>query len=1537
MKGDFTRSTFRPEKHYHDVLMQQGRVQLDADWNEELAIGAYLDEVSRLDVIGACGAPKHHGGFRVDIAPGGTDLTISPGRIYVGGLLCESESTPVAANALTATTAVLGQLSVDGVELAAPQWVDVFDAAPGATTSQVVRIVGVAIGTRTVTFDPLAAATLSALTAAGAKPAVRRVASYGTQPLLPAPDLITPGGPGKPGTLTLKDGTYLAYVDAWLLHVIGLDDPDILEPALGGPDTATRAQTVAQVRLHFLDATRITDCTAAPGLPTAFIGSTQPGDRPPTTGRLSARAQPPSAPTDICIIPPDAGYQGVENQLYRVEVHDPGDLKTATFKWSRENGSIAVAWTGATGQVLTVDSTGRDTVLGFASGQLVELIDGTRELQGKPGTLRTLTAPPGETTLTVSGAAVTFTDYPLHPKVRRWDCAQLTTVDTPAGNDGFLPLENGVEVRFEEGHYNTGDYWLIPGRAGAVHDVAWPRDDGGNPLPRPPEGIVHHYCPLALVHVKGTTLDTTDCRHLFPSLTTMCAEDVCFDNANCQLAGATTVQEALDALCEESTLRRHKKHLHGWGIVCGLEVDCGPDPEGPRHHVTVRTGYAIDCEGNDVMVGKDLPVDVLDLVARATQNGGLLREGSGEVCLVLDEQQGAHITFGVEKFDPSSEKSPALLADTLLWDIYNDCLKNLYEFLRSELGAGSTQSGLERPTLNILESFFAQVLNAGSGQFLYISKKEADIAQSFYDKLKAMLESETFCAMFDNAHPFPPYPAALPPIDTIFGVGHHDRIRLRPGKIAEAYTVGGGINPVQPSGYINRYDLTKGILVEQWDPITGAVVNKAQEGQKAGAVVRDVAFSADGGTIYMIAQAPNADNTLFRAGVIHDQGGVTWGNLETICGVQLVTLATTKADLKTVYALGLSKGLYAINPDAVDPNLAPRTPFTARGHLVITDDGMAYATSANGPAASLPAPNYDTFVHFPARMPSDAPGVQFGLVGGDDIAATGTAGAGTVYVVVGTGGARELRAYDAASIAAGKATFVPQPLPDAGAIHLAPFAPNNVLLVSLEDESAIELVDMGTHQLVNQPPLPTQIAPLSLAVNEAGTFAYALNYWSNSITVLPADVLSSKFSFPYAALLEYRREAIMAFRDLLAGFLQYLKDCICDHLLVKCPTCDEDDKLYLACISIRNGAVYKVCNFSKRRYVKSFPTIGYWASILPVIPLLHQRLEEFCCMILPEFFSKYQAPTIDAAGGRPPSRIRYSIARTRVQEAQLANLPAKLRDARGKAGAVAKLVTGSLFSSLLKQPPHPTATFGGVVGQPTASVEQAFQQQGITTTVVSGSPAGLPDVATSIGGFLRTPHAGDVVTLHEQGGKVTFFSVGSPTAPVGADVVAQIKTLTDTVNAKDAQLADLNSQVQALQASHAQIAQLQDQVRALQNPPPGPPGPGKPDPGDPKNPGPGPGTPGGPAAGGGPGAGPAAPGGGEASSPPPTPQASSSGAALMASASERLTPAPSPIPVIGARETPGPVTNAGSPASGLAGPEAATPRGGLLSRLRRWS
>ena len=91
MPGDYSRRLFRKNKHYSGVLMQQGRVQLDADWNEQLDLQLYRTETEAIDVIGRCGVPRQNGGFQIASGTGGHDLTISAGRIYVDGLLCELE------------------------------------------------------------------------------------------------------------------------------------------------------------------------------------------------------------------------------------------------------------------------------------------------------------------------------------------------------------------------------------------------------------------------------------------------------------------------------------------------------------------------------------------------------------------------------------------------------------------------------------------------------------------------------------------------------------------------------------------------------------------------------------------------------------------------------------------------------------------------------------------------------------------------------------------------------------------------------------------------------------------------------------------------------------------------------------------------------------------------------------------------------------------------------------------------------------------------------------------------------------------------------------------------------------------------------------------------------------------------------------------------------------------------------------------------------------------------------------------------------
>ncbi len=99
MRGDFSRQTFTRAKHYAGVLLQQGRVAVDADFNEQQSIVRHRTETEAVDVIGGCGTPldppayAEASGFRIQIAASQTSITIGAGRYYVDGILAENEKT----------------------------------------------------------------------------------------------------------------------------------------------------------------------------------------------------------------------------------------------------------------------------------------------------------------------------------------------------------------------------------------------------------------------------------------------------------------------------------------------------------------------------------------------------------------------------------------------------------------------------------------------------------------------------------------------------------------------------------------------------------------------------------------------------------------------------------------------------------------------------------------------------------------------------------------------------------------------------------------------------------------------------------------------------------------------------------------------------------------------------------------------------------------------------------------------------------------------------------------------------------------------------------------------------------------------------------------------------------------------------------------------------------------------------------------------------------------------------------------------------
>jgi hypothetical protein len=96
MGSDRARITYDPTRKWRGLVAQQGRVTVEADWNEAAAIDAADERAVTLDVVGPVGAP--HGGYAVTATPPASppgsasppssaegDLTVGTGTLYLGG------------------------------------------------------------------------------------------------------------------------------------------------------------------------------------------------------------------------------------------------------------------------------------------------------------------------------------------------------------------------------------------------------------------------------------------------------------------------------------------------------------------------------------------------------------------------------------------------------------------------------------------------------------------------------------------------------------------------------------------------------------------------------------------------------------------------------------------------------------------------------------------------------------------------------------------------------------------------------------------------------------------------------------------------------------------------------------------------------------------------------------------------------------------------------------------------------------------------------------------------------------------------------------------------------------------------------------------------------------------------------------------------------------------------------------------------------------------------------------------------------------
>jgi hypothetical protein len=445
--SDRARISYDPSRYWRGVISQQGRVTLEADWNEADAIAAQERREDLLDIVGPVGTPDN--GYQILPGASGSppgDLLIQEGTLYVGGERMVLDS------------------NLDYADQ--PDWID-------------------------TAGDPL-----------------------WTKPIVPAS-----------GT------TEAIYLLLRAQEVGAVEDPALLDVALGGPDTAARWRILQRV---VRTPTSASDC---PGAMTALeeFWAAQGLELDPATLQLESQArlqvsfqeQPPS----LCEPLGQGGYLGAQNQLIRVQVASVNN-GVPTLVWGFDNASFLyriagppVVDAGAGTTTVTLATAPVDSYHQPVQTQAVEVLMAAAQLTSSDyiaastGVVTSVTVGYNADMQLVLGTALD-NDVVSSPLLflRVWQ----GTV-TPSSPGPVELGDTGIQVTISNtaSTYNVGDYWTFAVRPGTPTTVSPVYPERIQDTPQPPNGPPMWACLLGLVTWTDGTPTITDCVPSFDNLVTL--------------------------------------------------------------------------------------------------------------------------------------------------------------------------------------------------------------------------------------------------------------------------------------------------------------------------------------------------------------------------------------------------------------------------------------------------------------------------------------------------------------------------------------------------------------------------------------------------------------------------------------------------------------------------------------------------------------------------------------------------------------------------------------------------------------------------------------------------------------------------------------------------------------------------------------------------------------------------------------------------------------------------------------------------------
>ncbi|TIX49626.1 hypothetical protein [Alteraurantiacibacter aquimixticola] len=136
---------------------------------------------------------------------------------------------------------------------------------------------------------------------------------------------------------------------------------------------------------------------------------------------------------------------------------------------------------------------------------------------------------------------------------------------------------------------------------------------------------------------------------------------------------------------------------------------------------------------------------------------------------------------------------------------------------------------------------------------------------------------------------------------------------------------------------------------------------------------------------------------------------------------------------------------------------------------------------------------------------------------------------------------------------------------------------------------------------------------LGLLQGDAGTTRCQMLRAVAEATLAPPTRGNDAMGIPADDRATYFARAKQVLLDLLAAWLQLVLDCICRAFLPRCEDDACDDRVELACITVKQGKIIDICNHSCRRYAGAFPSTFYWMSLIPIVPLIARMLAMVCC------------------------------------------------------------------------------------------------------------------------------------------------------------------------------------------------------------------------------------------------------------------------------------------------------------------------------------